>query len=39
MRPNPSISALRPGTVEARPNPKAVTRGTVTVDVVTPPES
>ena len=39
ISPKPSISSLLPGTVEARPRPSALTRGTVTVDVVTPPES
>ena len=39
IRPKPSINGLRPGMVLARPIPNAVTNGTVTVDVVTPPES
>ena len=39
MSPKPSIMGLRPGVFIARPTPSAVTRGTVTVDVVTPPES
>ena len=37
--PNPSSSGLRPGTASASPRPSAVMSGTVTVDVVTPPES
>ncbi len=39
ISPNPSIKGLRPGTAAARPRPSAATTGTVTVDVVTPPES
>ena len=39
IRPKPSISGFLPGTVSERPSPKAATKGTVTVDVVTPPES
>ena len=39
ISPKPSIIGFRPGTVEAKPNPKAATKGTVTVEVVTPPES
>ena len=39
IRPKPSSSGLRPGTASARPSPSAATKGTVTVDVVTPPES
>ena len=39
ISPKPSIIGFRPGTVDARPNPKAATKGTVTVEVVTPPES
>ena len=35
ISPKPSISGLRPGTVEARPSPSTVTNGIVTVDVVT----
>ena len=39
MRPNPSTMGLRPLMVLARPTPSAVTKGTVTVEVVTPPVS
>jgi len=39
MRPKPSIAGLRPLILEAKPIPKAATSGTVTVEVVTPPES
>ena len=39
MSPKPSNSGLRPGTELASPSPKAATKGTVTVEVVTPPES
>ena len=39
INPNPSIAGFRPGTAEANPNPNAATIGTVTVEVVTPPES
>ena len=39
IRPNPSIIGLRPRITWARPTPKAVTNGTVIVDVVTPPAS
>ena len=39
MSPNPSISGFRPGIFSANPNPNAATRGTVTVEVVTPPLS
>ena len=39
IRPKPSIMGSRPGVRSARPTPSAVTRGTVTVEVVTPPQS
>ena len=39
INPKPSINGLLPGTVSAKPNPSAATNGTVTVEVVTPPES
>ena len=39
MRPKPSSAGFRPGIVAASPRPRAVTSGTVTVEVVTPPES
>ena len=39
IKPKPSNSGLRPGTLAAKPRPKAATTGTVTVDVVTPPLS
>ena len=39
IKPNPSMSGLRPGMVVASPRPKAVSTGTVTVEVGTPPES
>ena len=39
MRPKPSVRGLRPWMLVARPTPSAVTRGTVMVEVVTPPES
>ena len=39
MSPKPSIMGLRPSMLEASPTPRAVTRGTVMVEVVTPPES
>ena len=39
ISPKPSRAGSRPGTTEASPNPKAATIGTVTVEVVTPPES
>ncbi len=39
INPKPSISGSRPGMADARPNPRAVNTGTVTVEVVTPPES
>ena len=39
IRPNPSISGLRPETEAASPRPSAARTGTVTVDVVTPPLS
>jgi len=39
IMPKPSTSGLRPRIEVARPTPRAVTSGTVTVDVVTPPES
>jgi len=39
ISPKPSSMGLRPGTVLASPKPNAATNGTVTVDVVTPPES
>ncbi len=38
MRPKPSTIGLRPSILEANPTPRAVTSGTVMVDVVTPPE-
>ncbi len=37
IKPNPSNIGLRPLIDEANPTPKAVTNGTVMVDVVTPP--
>ena len=39
MRPKPSITGFRPLIFEASPIPRAATRGTVTVEVVTPPKS
>ncbi len=39
IRPNPSIIGFRSRSDEAIPTPSAATSGTVTVDVVTPPES
>jgi hypothetical protein len=39
MRPKPSVKGSRPRMVRASPTPKAVTSGTVTVEVVTPPKS
>jgi len=39
MSPNPSTAGFLPGTALDSPNPSAATSGTVTVDVVTPPES
>ena len=39
IRPKPSISGSRPRILLARPMPRAATSGTVTVEVVTPPES
>lgn len=39
IMPKPSNSGLRPRILDAKPTPKAVVRGTVIVDVVTPPES
>ena len=39
MRPKPSVNGFLPRMVRASPTPKAVTSGTVTVEVVTPPES
>ena len=39
IRPKPSTRGLRPLMDEASPTPRAVTRGTVIVDVVTPPVS
>src|SRR5210317_1666972 len=39
IRPKPSVIGLRSRSDEAIPTPSAVTSGTVTVEVVTPPES
>ena len=39
IRPKPSTIGLRPLIELANPTPSAVTRGTVMVEVVTPPES
>ena len=39
IRPKPSVMGLRPLILSASPTPSAVTSGTVTVEVVTPPES
>ena len=39
ISPNPSISGFLPSIVLARPSPKAATKGTVTLEVVTPPLS
>ncbi len=39
MSPNPSVIGLRPRIEDASPTPRAVTMGTVIVEVVTPPES
>jgi hypothetical protein len=39
INPNPSTMGFRPLMLEAKPTPRAVTKGTVTVEVVTPPES
>ena len=39
INPKPSTSGLRPGIAAAKLIPSAETTGTVTVDVVTPPES
>ena len=39
ISPNPSIIGLRPLIELASPTPSAVTKGTVIVEVVTPPES
>ena len=39
ISPKPSIRGLRPSICVAKPSPNAATRGTVTVEVVTPPES
>ena len=39
MRPKPSSIGLRPLMALAKPTPNAVTKGTVMVLVVTPPES
>ena len=39
MRPKPSVTGSLPRIVRASPTPRAVTSGTVTVEVVTPPES
>ena len=36
INPNPSIAGSRPGTVSVNPRPRAATKGTVTVEVVTP---
>ena len=39
IKPKPSKAGFLPGTTEASPKPNAATIGTVTVEVVTPPES
>ncbi len=39
ISPKPSIIGSRPGVRSASPTPSAVTSGTVTVEVVTPPQS
>ena len=39
IRPKPSVIGLRSRSDDAIPTPSAATSGTVTVDVVTPPES
>ncbi len=39
INPNPSTIGLLPLIQEASPTPSAATKGTVIVDVVTPPES
>ena len=39
INPNPSMAGFLPGTFVAIPRPTAVTTGTVTVEVVTPPKS
>lgn len=39
INPKPSIAGFLPGTAVDRPKPSAATKGTVTVEVVTPPES
>ena len=39
IRPKPSVIGLRSLSDDAIPTPSAATSGTVTVDVVTPPES
>ena len=39
MSPKPSSKGELPGTFDANPNPNATNNGTVTVEVVTPPES
>jgi len=39
ISPNPSISGLRSLRLPDRPMPSAAIRGTVTVEVVMPPES
>jgi hypothetical protein len=39
INPKPSIKGERPGTLEASPIPNAAINRTVTVEVVTPPES
>ena len=39
IKPKPSSAGLRSGIASESPRPRAVTNGTVTVDVVTPPES
>ena len=39
ISPNPSITGFLPFIFEASPIPRAATKGTVTVEVVTPPKS
>ena len=39
INPKPSTMGLLPLILVARPTPRAATKGTVIVDVVTPPES
>ncbi len=39
ISPNPSIIGLLPLILVAKPTPRATTKGTVIVEVVTPPES